>query len=154
MQFQPKNIEQINQEAEERKKASVWPAGIYSFEIIPHFAFGDTVVATTDCVSKKGNEMIKLVLKIYNDRAEERVIIDHLMPQIEAKLWAAAHTCNLMELYNMGQLHAFDFLGKRGELQLGIVSKGEYAGRNEVVNYIASDTVSADLHPYHPDAPF
>lgn len=131
MRFQPKTEKEI-------QEANLWPAGIYDFEILPDTKIGANSYSTCDRVSKSGNDMIQLVVKVVNDEGRDRVVIDYLMEQIEYKLRHAAVACGLEDEYESGQLHADQFIGKTGKLKLKIEKdkNGQYADKNAVADYV------------------
>jgi hypothetical protein len=124
MQFIPKTEDVLKAESEERKKANLWNAGNYPFEVVDFITFGTENFQTMDTYSKKGNEMIQLALRVYNFEGSFIHIKDYLVASLEFKLRHAAAACNLLAEYEQGQLHAFDFIGKKGELKLAI-QKGQ-----------------------------
>lgn len=129
MQFEPKTREQ----AEKESQFPVWNAGNYDFEI-----------AKADAqTSKKGNEMIKLTLNVYNDVGESQMVFDYLMPAFPVKLIDACEAMGLMQEYDSGTLEPYKLEGKKGTLRLAIKPKStnkktgeEYPERNEVNTYI------------------
>jgi len=127
MNFIPKSEAEIKKEEEQR---AVWPRGTYDFEVVEY----------TDEVSKNGNDMIKLRLKVYHPDGGTRTIFDYLMPAIAAKL---RHACDCMGLtgqYESGTLEAADFDGGSGKLILYVKKGvGGYADQNAVADYVKSD---------------
>ena len=104
MKYIPKTEEQLAQEA-------LLPDGTYDFHIID----------TDDRPSKKGNDMITLKLCVYSDDGVQQHIFDYIAmgnPFGERKLRHAANSCNLIEIYDSGNLRADEFLGKSGKLLL------------------------------------
>lgn len=125
MKFVPKTDKEI-------AEANLWPAANYSFEIIE----------SADQVSKSGNDMIKLKLKVFNDDGSFILLDDYLLESMAFKLKHAAQVCGLD--YEGGQLAAMDFHGKCGTLKLKI-QKGKkkddgsdeyYADKNAVGDYV------------------
>lgn len=133
MRFQPKTEAELEAENAARKAAyQPWPKGMYDF----------VVNTGEDTYSKKGNEMIKLSLNIYNADGQVRQIDDYLLEAMEYKLRHAAEACGLLERYENGELNGFDFVGKSGKLYLDI-QKGKqkddgsfYSDRNSVQDYL------------------
>jgi len=141
MQVTPKTDEQIEKEESERL---LWDIGEYGFEIIEFVKFGETILHTKDTLSKKDNEMIQLAVKVFNKEGQSSTIMDYLLDAMPKKIKNAAYTCGLGDKYESGTLLAEDFIGKTGNLKLGI-SKGKpkddgsgdnYPDRNSVENYI------------------
>jgi hypothetical protein len=121
MKFTPKSNEQLDKEAAER---GPFRPGIYDFE------FSDAV----DDVSKAGNDMIVVTLKVYNELGESKNVKDWLLEAMGHKLKHACETCGLEKEYNAGIVESFDFLNRSGRVKLGI--KNNF---NNVIDYVVSD---------------
>lgn len=127
MNFTPKSETEIKKEEEQR---SVWPRGQYDFEVVNY----------SDEVSKNGNDMIKLQLRVYHPDGGTRTIFDYLMPAIAAKLRHACDCMGLTDRYESGQLEAQDFDGGVGKLILYIKKgTGGYADQNAVADYVKAE---------------
>jgi len=130
MQFTPKTDEEIKQAEKERAEKSLWPKGEYDFEIQD----------ATDEISKNGNEMIKLVIKAYNNEGKSQLLFDYLLASIDYKLRHACYGMGLGEYYEDGNLNAQDFIGKTGKVLLDIQpAKDSYPAKNVVKDYVVSD---------------
>lgn len=158
MDFEPKTKEQIAHEQEERLKNLIWDAGVYDFRVISEVSFGTRNVSTSDTTSKSGADMIILVLELMNESGMKKVVVDYLVAAIPEKLYSVSMTCGLN--YKSGRLHASDFLGKSGRVQIKVEkgktkpdNSGNYPDKNEVVIYIeeAAKFVGKDARPYSPD---
>jgi len=127
----------------ELKEMNIWQPGSYYFKIIEEIAIGQNLYRTQEAVSKNGNEMIRLVLQVFNDEGHFITILDHLLDSVMPhKLKHAAQACNLLDKYESGELNAEDFIGKTGKLSLGIDKdkSGQYPDRNGVKDYIVLTT--------------
>jgi hypothetical protein len=123
VKFTPKSDEQIANESE----FTPWREGIYDFE----------VTAGEDQVSKAGNEMIKLTLKVYDEEGRSRTVFDYLLESVAYKLKNAASACGVDHLYNGGTLEGSDFEGRTGKLKLGIrPARDGYQASNTVKDYV------------------
>lgn len=131
MQFTPKTEKQIAEE-------NLWPVGKYDFEVIEKTTFAGKDYYTCDTFSKKENEMIVLVLKVYNPEGKFRIILDYLVESVAYKLRHAAFACGLGSNYESGTLRALDFVGKAGELELKTKKdeEGKYPDKNAVSDYV------------------
>lgn len=136
MKIQPKTEEQISEEG-------LWPAGEYGFEVLDNVVFGTKLFETKDAVSKikpdgtGGNDMIQLVLKIYNQEGQFITLLDYLLESVAYKLRHACAACGIIEKYNSGEFSADDFKGKTGFLKLKIdPAKGDYQAKNSVADYV------------------
>jgi hypothetical protein len=128
MQFTPKSEEQIQKEEQER--SFLWEAGLYGFEIIEGFKFGQNYEATSNTKSKNDNDMIKLVVRVSNHEGRQQIIMDYLLEAMPSKLRHAAYACGLGDKYELGNLSAEQFIGKSGMLELAI-KKGELKDKND-----------------------
>lgn len=122
MRFQPKTEKQIAEE-------NLRPAGIYSFEIAD----------AKDKVSKTGNDMIELGIRLFDNEGNPcGYITDYLLEKLAYKLRHASVACGLLDKYELGTLTADNFTGKMGELKL-IIQKdksGQYPDKNSVADYV------------------
>lgn len=123
MKFQPKTENEIANE-------NLIEPGEYDFE----------VVAAFDKVSKSGNDMIELKLRVFAER--ERVINDFLLEKIAYKLRHFAEATGLLDTYNSGDLIADDCVGKAGRVKIGIQKDktGAYPDKNTVNDYVVDGT--------------
>jgi hypothetical protein len=124
VRFTPKTEAQIKSEEGAR---NLWPRGVYDFEVMD----------ASDEVSSKGNEMIKLRLKVYDQAGNTQTVWDYLLEQIMGKF---AHACEAMGLttqFDSGNVEAADFEGKSGQVVL-YVQKGQngYPDKNSVADYV------------------
>lgn len=127
MRFTPKSEKEIQEE-----RFPVLKPGRYHFE----------VMEAKEDVSKKGNSMIVLKLKILDDGLNVRAYInDYLMENISYKLRHAAIVCGLGDAYNAGELHAHMFAAKGGVVELGIQrdKTGQYPDKNSVLDYVQNE---------------
>ena len=61
---------------DELKQGDLMENGIYDFQVIK----------ATEKISKSGNEMIELQLKVWESNGRERFIFDYLLEQLEYKI--------------------------------------------------------------------
>lgn len=141
MRFQPKSDEQL---AKEESSRMLWEKGVYSYEIIEQVKFGTNVIQTCDTKSKGGNDMLILVVKLFNDDGRESVVLDYITPAMGFKFKHVAYANGLGAQYDAGELHAVDFIGKCGKAKVG-VSKGKpkddgsgenYPDKNAINDYL------------------
>lgn len=120
MRFTPKTENELAQ-------ANLLPAGVYQFE----------VVEAVDKVSKSGNDMIALLLKVFRDDGDSFVFVnDWIMEKIPYKL---AHFCaaaGITEKYESGVLDADDCVGVYGACKVAIEPGGDFPPKNVVKNYV------------------
>ena len=99
------------------------------------------VMEAKESVSKKGNEMIKLKLRVFSDRGE-RHIYDYLLDSVSFKVRHFCEAVGLLEIYEAGTLLAIDCFGRAGKAHIAIQKDktGEYPDRNGVKDYIVDDS--------------
>ncbi len=125
MKFTPKSDKEL---AEEKL---LLPEGQYPFEI----SQGENKV------SKAGNDMIELLVRVFKEDGTFLLISDYLMEAVLYKVSHACKACGLEDAYNKGELHGKDFVGKTGYLKLGIQKdkNGVYPDKNVIKDYIVSE---------------
>lgn len=127
MRFTPKSEQQIQEE-----RFPVLPPGKYHFEVID----------AKDEVSKKGNPMIVLQLKILDSSLSPVAYLkDYLMESIAYKLRHAAYVAGLGDRYESGDLEADAFKSKAGLVNIGIQKDktGQYPDKNSILDYIQEE---------------
>jgi len=147
MRFQPKSDEELQKE---ESKRMLWDKGVYSYEIIPYVTFGTKTIQTCDTKSSAGNDMLVLVVKLFNDDGRESVVVDYITSAMGFKFKHVAYANGLGSQYDTGELHAIDFVGKCGKAKVG-VSKGKakddgsgenYPDKNCINDYLVEDEAS------------
>lgn len=128
MKFTPKTEQEI-------VEAGLWPDGSYAFEVLNAY----------EKLSKAGNEMIVLKLKVYNNDGEFIYVDDYLLESMAFKLRHAAECCGLLPQYEAGDLNANHFEWQKGRLKLKTQkSKDEkYQDKNVVADYIVGPRADA-----------
>ena len=127
MQFNSRSREELARE-------SLTPPGEYDFEII----------SAEETTSKKGNEMIKLKLRVFVENGEIHVY-DYLVAGMEYKL---ANFCDAIwrsDDYDDGEINADNLVGCAGKLKLVIeeaqkdkdTGEVKWPAKNAVKTYIA-----------------
>lgn len=121
MKFTAKTDKEI---AEER----LLPEGQYPFEI----SGGE------DTISKAGNDMIKLTVRVFKNDGTFLLVDDYLLESMMYKIKHACDACGLSDKYESGELLGSDFIGRTGELKLKIQkdTTGNYPDRNSIADYI------------------
>lgn len=132
MKYTPKSENQL-------KENNMWPEGEYGFEVLDQTAFGSTVIRTEETQSRAGNDMLVVVLRVYNDEGRHKNIVDYIIPDgpMEFKLRHIADCCSVLDKYDSGKLSASDLIGKQGFV---ILKQGKgtdkYPAKNEVKDYV------------------
>lgn len=118
MRFTPKTQEELDFE-------NLLSKGEYDFE----------VVKAEDAVSKKGNEMIKVNLKVFHGEGFQ-FVTDYLMEAMAYKLRHFFETVGMIDAYNAGSVQSADLVGACGKVRIDIEpASGEYAAKNTVKDY-------------------
>ena len=125
MRFTPKS--------EDEAQPPVLPSGEY-----------DALVGTaTDKVSKSDNDMIELVLTVWDHDGNETKVFDYLLEKIPLKLRHFCIAAGIEDAYNAGELTAELCQGHNVCVKLKIdEGKGEWPRSNKVVGYIAPATTT------------
>lgn len=117
----------------ELAEVGLWPAGTVDFEVL-------TAEETT---SSKGNDMIKLKIKIFNDAGESKTVLDYLLDAMPGKLRHAAEAFGLLQEYEAGGFEAIDCEGKTGKCKIKIDKSEGYPDKNGIADYIAVVTTGS-----------
>lgn len=127
MQFNSRSREELARE-------SLTPPGEYDFEII----------SAEETTSKKGNEMIKLKLRVFVENGEIHVY-DYLVAGMEYKLANFCDAIGRSDDYDDGEINADNLVGCAGKLKLVIeeaekdkdTGEVKWPAKNVVKTYIA-----------------
>lgn len=115
----------------ELAEAGLWPAGTYDFEVL----------TAEDTTSRKGADMIKLKVKIYNDEGQSQTVFDYLLDAMAHKLRHAAEAFGLLDEYEAGGFDAIDCEGKTGKVKIKIEKSEGYPDKNAIADYIVTPSV-------------
>lgn len=123
MKFQPMSEKEI-------AEAGLLPAGEYPFE----------VVGAEDKISKSGNDMTELTVKVYDIDGIGHSIFDYLVATKKSafKIRHFAEAAGLLPNYETGNLPADVMVGRSGYCKVIIRKddKGEYPDKNQIADYI------------------
>lgn len=120
--------------ASEVATAGLLPAGVYDCE----------VVEAEETVSSKGNDMIKMRVKVYTEDGSSRTLFDYLLDSVAYKVRHAAESFGLMEAYDAGELSAIDLQGRTGRCKVRIdPAKDGYEAKNSIQDYVVGTEVIA-----------
>jgi len=135
IQLSDKTTEELKKEVQE---SGLIPKGtICDFTVLEQVSFGSKTIRTEDATSKKGNEMIVLVLNVFHGN-QTKTIVDYLTsgnPRMEFKLRHAMSACGVD---GADGVSAKDFIGKSGKVKIGIQKSedAQYADKNTAQDYI------------------
>ena len=138
MRFEPKTRQQLEDEEKKRLEESLLPKGTYDFEVF----------RAEEAVSKKGNDMIALGLRIFAPDGSVPFVNDWLLEAMAYKLRHFCETTGLLAKYDDGSLCAEDCKHAAGKVQLDIEkAKNNYGPKNVVKDYGAGP--ESDEMPSH-----
>lgn len=122
MRFTPKSEEEVI-------KGGLLAKGNYQFE----------VRQAVEKKSKAGNQMMELVLCLWDKEGREYSIYDYLMDNVAYKVRHFCYATGLQDKYEAGTLHDIDCVGKSGECKIFVREdkSGQYPPRNAVADYLA-----------------
>lgn len=134
MNFLPKSEEEL-------QTALLLPKGEYMF----------SVKHAENAVSKKGNDMIKLSLSVWDDAGKEYSLYDYLLESMPAKLKHFCDATGMGSQYEKGALDVAHCLRKEGVVLLDVegasprIDGGFYPPKNIIKDYIKTrdDKVSS-----------
>lgn len=119
MQFTPKTEKEIAMEG-------LLDEGTYPFE----------VVEAKDEVSKKGNEMIAIKLKVFGPNGEEHFLRDWIMEKVSYKLRHFCEVTGLLPKYEKGSLDALECVGVSGYCVVAIKDNKDFGPQNQIKDYV------------------
>jgi hypothetical protein len=126
-----------NEQIEELKVSFLIDPGSYNFEVLK----------ATNKTSSKGNPMMEMQLKVWDNNGKEHIIYDYLL---SSPTWAfkIKHFCESIGLsYDKGGFETWDCENKFGKCEI-IIQKGAkkedgsfYPEKNSVKDYIKKDNL-------------
>lgn len=118
---------------EEVKLGDMIQPGIYPFEVLD---------AVDEISKSSGNDMIKLILKIYLPDGRVKTIFDYLLESMEYKMAHFFESVGAWSIYERGDFDSNDCIGKAGMVKIYIQKdkSGLYPDKSAVQDYILDDT--------------
>ena len=141
MKTNPMSEQELQEEA-----SNVLPDGDYDF----------LVSAAREKTSSSGNEMIELVLEVYDSEGKGRQVWDwlvdstHALPKMKVRHFCRC--CGLMEAYEADNLDGLQCEGKSGKVRL-IIEKSDYGLKNRVRDYLSDEQEQAPPKEKKPPKP-
>lgn len=129
MKFKPKSEKEI-------AEAGLWPKGDYQFQILE----------AEETTSSKGNAMIKMKVKVFNDAGQSQNIFDYIVDgSMEHKLRHLCEAAGLLAEYEQGEIEAYQLVDKTGYCKVGISKDktGAYPDKNGITDYLVDAPVDA-----------
>ena len=119
--FQPLSEEEI-------KALNIIEPGIYDFEVLD----------AQEKISKSGNPMIEMQIKVWDLHGKEKTITDYMV-STPKMLYKVKHFCDsvgLTQKYESGSFAPYDCIGKTGKLNLTIQKSNDYPDKNSIKDYV------------------
>lgn len=120
-------------------EANLLKIGIYDAEVIK----------AEDTMSKAGNDMIALTLRVFGEDVAV-LVNDFLLDAIAYKVRHAAEAMGLLSDYETGHLTASDMMGKTVRVRIAIQKdkNGQYPDRNGVADYVVDKSARSASVPH------
>lgn len=112
-----------------QKKFDAFPEGAYDFEVF----------SATEKKSKQGNEMIEVVLKVFNGAKDQRVWDYHTFTtKGQWKPYSFCKAVGIIDKFKAGDISPYDYANKSGRVFLKVEKEEGVEGsfRNVVGHYI------------------
>jgi len=96
------------------------------------------VLKAEDATSKSGNEMIQLLLKVWDNQGQQGNVFDYLLPKLAWKIKQFCLATGIpLEKFKSGELSASDCLGKTGKafIKTQKDKTGQYADKTVIAGY-------------------
>ena len=129
--------------------------------LLPKGIYDADIIEAEDSISKKGNPMLRLNVKVYNPSGGCILIYDYLMESVAHKLRHFAFSVGLGEGYENGVLDPVECIGKPCKVIVNIDDKDKaYPPKNVIRDYYVTEsesgTAKKTLNPEHngDDIPF
>jgi hypothetical protein len=114
-------------------------------QLLPKREYMFSVKYAENTTSKKGNEMIKLTVAVYDDAGNGHMMFDYLLESMPSKLRHFCEVAELMEKYQLGTVDANDCINKGGVLLLDIEQKDDYPPRNVIKDYVKTKAINKEI---------
>lgn len=130
MRFQPKS------DAELRQERGLIEPGLCQFEI----------VSAEETKSKAGNDMLKLILKVWDKNGREGTIFEYLTADFQWKLKSLCVAIGKASLYESGSITPDDLVGHSGQAEIYIAKDktGKYGDAPKVKHFHTEQPIKAD----------
>lgn len=110
--------------------------------LIPKGTYDALVESAEEKVSKAGNDMIELTLRVYNGE-QEVLIKDWILPET-LKLFNFCESAGLMDTYNAGELTGRSCQQANVAVRVDIEdAKGDYPPKNKIAGYVKRQLASS-----------
>jgi hypothetical protein len=103
--------------------------------------------------SKSGNQMLELLLKVYDTQGNSNLVNDYILETADWKIRHFAFSCALGSVYESGCIEAHMCVGQSGRCKGGIEKDktGQYPDKNKIIDYLESDESYVKKQENKPD---
>ena len=159
MEFKPKSREEIEKDADERKREmnrkSLLKPGIYDGEVM----WAEETISKKKPDGSGGNKMFKLNVRIFHDGGEAH-LYDYIVSTKLEKLCAFCDAVGLSEQYDAGDVNGDDMEGRPFRAKIGIENEkpkdnneGKWPAKNKIKYYLPRTEKDGGRKPKDEEAP-
>lgn len=105
------------------------------------------IVAATECLSKNGNNMLKLQVRVWDCEGEEGTIFDYITSNAQWKIKQLLEAVGQGEQYETGEINSHSLENKSGKCVLLINKDPKYGNQPKIKFYISAH-VESELPPF------
>jgi hypothetical protein len=106
--------------------------------LLPEGTYPFSVQQAEEKVSKKGNAMIKLTLRLYGENGREGIVWDYLMDSMPQRLAQFCRFTGLEDRYNAGEVEAPDCENREGYVTIRTEKGKDGFPPKNVVHYYSA----------------
>jgi hypothetical protein len=95
--------------------------------------------------SKAGNEMLKLVLHVFNRDGDKRTVFDYIL-STENFQWKMRHmmeSIGMVKRYDQGIIEPHEIKGKPGRCRIKVEPATDWPAKNSIVDYLVPQQAEA-----------
>ena len=109
------------------------------------------VLKAEDKISKAGNEMIELLLKVWDKDGKQSTIFDYLVSNQQWKILHFFKSTGSVKDYLEGDLDPQNLIGTGGKLKIAVKKDPQYGDQNKVADYLEGGaTAKQSTEEVHP----
>lgn len=107
-------------------------------DLLPDGEYNATIMSGEDKKSTKGNDMMELVLAVYDAAGNDNPITDYIVSSPKLQ-WKIRHLCESTGVvYERDDLPVEDFVGKNVRVKIVTQQSDKYGPQNRVADYMGS----------------
>lgn len=122
-------------------------------DLLPPSWYDFEVMTAEEKISKAGNEMLAIKLKVFRPNGGEAHIYDYLMELMPDKLADFCEAVGVTDKYDVGQLRAIDCMERTGKVKIAIEEdkEGKYPPKNVAKSYASANQIVKNAPPIEDD---